>query len=367
MTFDFEPGITAIIGPNGCGKSNVVDAIKWVVGEQSAKALRGGEMLDVIFNGCATRRPMPLSEVTLTLEDASALTGNDEEIAITRRLTRDGQSGYFVNGRPCRLKDIRDILLGTGIGTSAYSTIEQGRIGFILEASVKERRLILEEASGISRYKAQRKIALRKLERVQGDLERIGQVLGEVEKQVRSVRRQAEKALRYQELSDRLRELRMVFALEEYGRLRESLDGLRQQIAACVDREIGLAARLAELETVLSEADGRLVALEQDIRSKEQERADVQSRRDVAAAQAREAKHRLVEVDQQQAEDEQALEQHGTKVTALQEQLHESEQRLRSMDDGGDDDQGLEQLYQRRRAELDRVVALKILSEQLAG
>ena len=218
MSFDFDQGITAIIGPNGCGKSNIVDSIKWVVGEQSAKALRGADMSDVIFNGCATRRPMPLAEVTLVLErDDDAIDGG--ELALTRRLTRDGQSSYYLNGKPARLRDIREVLMGTGMGTSAYSVIEQGRIGFILEASTKDRRAILEEAAGISRYKARRKVAARKLDRVDTDLERIGQIAGEVEKRLRTVRRQAAAALRYQELDGKLRDMRMVFALEEFGRL----------------------------------------------------------------------------------------------------------------------------------------------------
>ena len=206
QSFDFDGCITAIIGPNGCGKSNIVDAIKWVIGEQSAKALRGAEMSDVIFNGCATRRPMPVCEVTITLEDYLTRDGKTEnEVAITRSLTRDGQSSYFINGKQCRLKDIKELLMDTGIGTSAYAVIEQGRVGFILEASTKDRRLILEEASGISRFKVRRRAAMRKLERVHVDLQRITEVHNEVEKRLRTVRRQAEVALRYQELAATLK------------------------------------------------------------------------------------------------------------------------------------------------------------------
>ena len=147
MTFDFEDGITAVIGPNGCGKSNIVDAIKWVIGEQSAKALRGEDMTDVIFNGCATRRGMALAEVSLVLDqigDRIKLDGNlSDEVAITRRLTRDGTSSYFLNGKICRLKDIKELFMDTGVGTAAYSVIEQGRVGFILESNTKDRRIIL--------------------------------------------------------------------------------------------------------------------------------------------------------------------------------------------------------------------------------
>ena len=162
MTFDFEDGITAVIGPNGCGKSNIVDSIKWVIGEQSAKALRGDDMTDVIFNGCATRRGMAFAEVTLVLDQVGVQLGMEsDEVALTRRLTRDGQSAYFLNGKPCRLKDIKELFMDTGVGTAAYSVIEQGRVGFILESNTKDRRVILEEAAGISRYKARRKVALR--------------------------------------------------------------------------------------------------------------------------------------------------------------------------------------------------------------
>src|SRR4051812_36570219 len=210
MSFDFEPGITAVIGPNGCGKSNIVDGIKWVIGEQSAKALRGEDMTDVIFNGCASRRPSAFAEVTLVLDQLGESMGlPGDEAAITRRLTRDGQSSYYLNGQQCRLKDIKELFMDTGIGTSAYSVIEQGRIGFIVDANTKDRRAILEEAAGISRYKARRKVALRKLERVELDLQRIGEVLAEVSRRVRTVSKQAAAALRYRELATRVRELRM--------------------------------------------------------------------------------------------------------------------------------------------------------------
>ncbi len=356
LTFDFEAGITGIIGPNGCGKSNVVDAIKWVIGEQSAKAMRGTEMTDVIFNGCGTRRPMSVAEVTLTLDEFSDLPGADTEVALTRRLTRDGQSSYFINGKPSRLKDIRDLLMGTGIGISAYSVIEQGRIGFILESSTKERRLILEEASGISRYKSQRKIALRKLDRVNTDTERIGQVMGEVTKNLKNVRRQAEKALRYQELSEKLRELRMVFALDEYGTIVTELDALNTDIARCTDQESELAAKLAGLEASLSAADTKLVELDANIRTMESERGDIQSRRDVADTEAKNAKYRLVEIDQHEQEDIQALAGFDEKIATLEADQHETTNRLEHMDEGSNEDAGLAQLYTERRAELDTLI-----------
>ena len=263
MSFDFEAGITAVIGPNGCGKSNIVDSIKWVIGEQSAKALRGEDMTDVIFNGCSSRRPMAFAEVTLVLDQLGGSLGIDgEEVGLTRRLSRDGQSTYYLNGKPCRLKDIKELFMDTGIGTAAYSVIEQGRVGFIVDANTKDRRAILEEAAGISRYKARRKVALRKLERVELDLQRIGEVLAEVRRRVRTVSKQAAAALRYRDLANQLRELRMGFALEEYGRLTGELTELGGRGDELNARGAEIAAKLGQLEASLIDADTRLVALE---------------------------------------------------------------------------------------------------------
>jgi chromosome segregation protein len=357
MTFDFEQGITAVIGPNGCGKSNIVDSMKWVVGEQSAKALRGAEMADVIFNGCATRRPMAMSEVTLTLDDVGVERGlPGEEVAITRRLTRDGQSAYYLNGKPCRLRDVRELLMDTGIGTSAYSVIEQGRIGFILEASTKDRRSLIEEAAGISRYKARRKVAMRKLDRVQVDLERIGQVLGEVDKRLRTVRRQAETALRFQELQARLRDLRMVFALEEFGRLSGELGSLRERSTGIESQAAEVAAAMATAEAAATEDEAGVLGMEDRLRERERERAEAQSRRDVAAARLRDGRARLVEVDQREKDDRSALDGHSQKVGELEAEVASTERAVSeaSTDEGGDSE--LARIYGNRKGELDELL-----------
>ncbi|MEK7415448.1 MAG: chromosome segregation protein SMC, partial [Planctomycetota bacterium] len=317
MTFDFEDGITAIIGPNGCGKSNVVDAIKWVIGEQSAKALRGSEMTDVIFNGCATRRGMAFAEVTLQLDQLSASMQIDTpEVAITRRLTRDGLSSYFINGKACRLKDIKDLLMGTGMGTSAYAVIEQGRVGFILEANTKDRRLVLEEAAGISRYRARRRIAARKLERVEVDLQRIAEVLTEVRRRARQVRRQAEAALKWRDLSKRAKELRLAFAMEEHGRLSTELTTLNGKLQQITAEEANASAEAATLEAKVAEEDARLAPSEEIIRQRERERADAQSRRDVTAAQTAECDQQLAELDRVEAEDRRALDELAKRIAA---------------------------------------------------
>jgi len=360
MTFDFEDGITAIIGPNGCGKSNVVDAIKWVIGEQSAKALRGSEMTDVIFNGCASRRPMAFSEVTLVLDQIGESFGlASEEAAITRRLMRDGTSGYYLNGKPCRLKDIKELFMDTGMGTSAYAVIEQGRIGFIVDANTKDRRAILEEAAGISRYKARRKVALRKLERVELDLQRIGEVLTEVRRRVRTVSKQAEAALLYRELSTRLRDLRMAFALEEFGRLHGDITGASTRLEALVNTGAELSATVAKLEAALADHDVRIVELEALGRELETQRGDVQSRRDVADARSKDAKYRLVEIDQHEKDDRQALTTIGAKLEALRGEHDRTEGLIASAEGTSNEDveeSPLSASYRTKRAELDAVL-----------
>src|ERR1700720_954997 len=194
---EFPAGITAIVGPNGSGKSNIVDAVRWIMGEQSAKSLRGGEMADVIFNGSTTRRSLGLAEVTMTFDNSGrALATDGDEVQITRRVYRDGQGEYLINHQPSRLKDIKDLFLGSGAGADAYCVIEQGRVDVLLQASTKERRMIFEEAAGVSRFRAKKTETLRRLERVDQNLQRLQDIVEEVDKQLRTVQLQAAKAQR---------------------------------------------------------------------------------------------------------------------------------------------------------------------------
>ena len=206
----FEPGITAIVGPNGCGKSNIADAIKWVLGEQSAKELRGSRMEDVIFNGTSNEEPTNMAEVSIVLSNKDRILPIDyEEIIITRRLFRSGESEYLINKMPVRLKDINDLLAGTGIGTSSYSIIEQGQIGQILSSKPEERRYIFEEASGITKFKIKKKEALRKLEHTENNLIRLNDIINEVERQIKSIERHAKKAEVYRQDFDILKDLEL--------------------------------------------------------------------------------------------------------------------------------------------------------------
>ena len=220
--FDFPEGITVIVGPNGSGKSNVVDAIKWVLGAQSAKALRGKDMVDVIFKGSASsgRKPANTAEATLFFDNSQKLLGIDaDEVRVTRRVYRSGEGEYLINGQACRLRDIRDLFRGTGVGVDAYSLIEQGKVDRMLQASPKDRRVIFEEAAGISRFNAKKAEAARRLERVDQNLCRLKDIVDEVHTRLTALKGQATKAQRFREMTTRLGELRLRLGWTEYQEL----------------------------------------------------------------------------------------------------------------------------------------------------
>src|SRR6187399_830690 len=236
--FNFHEGVTAIVGPNGCGKANVLDAVKWALGEQSAKSLRGDEMADIIFNGADTRKPVGFAEVSVTFTDCAEEFGIEwHDVRVTRRIYRDGNSEYLLNKTACRLRDIQSLFADTGVGRSAYSIMEQGKIDLILSSRPEDRRTVFEEAAGITKYKGQKKEALRKLEATEANLLRIGDIIKEVRRQIGSLQRQAGKARRYQALHDDLRVLDTHYS-------RKQLEALEAAFAHC-QTEI---ARLGESE-----------------------------------------------------------------------------------------------------------------------
>src|SRR5258706_3348920 len=204
--------ITAVVGPNGCGKSNIVDAIRWCMGEQSAKHLRGGAMQDVIFAGSDSRGPLGMCEVTLVFENDGNVPLEYlaySEIAVTRKLYRDGTSEYYLNKTACRLRDVVDFFLGTGVGAKAYSIIEQGRVGMIVSSKPEDRRFLIEEAAGITKYKVKKKAAEKKMEATRQNLLRVSDVIAEIEKQLGSLRRQAQKAERYKQYKAEMRDIEL--------------------------------------------------------------------------------------------------------------------------------------------------------------
>ncbi len=249
VDFDFGAGVTCIVGPNGCGKSNVVDAFKWVLGEQSARSLRGRQMTDMIFNGSSSRKSSSVAQVDLVFDNADrSLPLDHEEITVTRKLYRSGESEYLVNQQASRLKDIRDMFLDTGVGVDAYSVIEQGKVDSLLQSSPQDRRIIFDEAAGISRYKARRKEAERKLERTGQNLLRVADIIEELEKRLRSVKLQAGKARSYKEYEARLNELRSSYALAEFHRFTQESAALHREVAACSDEATALRTEIDRLE-----------------------------------------------------------------------------------------------------------------------
>ncbi|MFH1615869.1 MAG: chromosome segregation protein SMC [Planctomycetota bacterium] len=279
--FPIDSGITAIVGPNGCGKSNVVDAVRWVLGEQSAKSLRSGQMADVIFGGSTSRKPLGLSEVSLCFSDVSGTIAADtDELVISRRLYRSGESEYLINNKPCRLRDIRELFMDTGVGVRAYSIIEQGQIDRLLNASREERRGIFEEAAGISKYKAHKKEALRKLERTEQNLLRLADIVGEVQKQLRSVKLQAGKARSYLQYSQQLKELRVNYSLSEFHKLKTDADQKQKTLGQLNEKFAAVVSEVAANDTLISELGSRIIQTENQINQTDNALVSVISRID---------------------------------------------------------------------------------------
>ncbi|MGE0447986.1 MAG: chromosome segregation protein SMC [Vicinamibacterales bacterium] len=364
----FDKGVTAIVGPNGCGKSNVADAITWVMGEQSAKSLRGEKMEDVIFSGSDARKPTATAEVRLRFSGVlKTVTGpaletsgrRDEqggvthaangsgladgnghapsfvetqvdldlaareqveevlqsvarEVEVTRRLYRSGESEYLIDGQPCRLRDIHDLLMDTGLGAKAYAIIEQGKIGMILSTRPTDRRQLIEEAAGVTKYKARRRAAELKLDAAQQNLTRIDDIVFEVEKQRGTLKRQAAKARRYQKLRDELRRWEKVLFARKYRQLAETIDAARGRLAEAREREAASSARVAEFESDF----GRLRI----------ELAEAESRATVAREAAHASELAINRLQQQIAFDGEQAESLDARVRTIQaeiESLHE--------------------------------------------
>jgi chromosome segregation protein len=284
--FNFHEGITAIVGPNGCGKSNLLDAVRWVLGEQSAKSLRGGEMADVIFNGTDSRRPLGFAEVSLTFTDCGADLGTDwHDVRVTRRVYRDGNSEYFLNKSACRLKDIQNLFADTGVARSAYSMMEQGKIDLILSSRPEDRRAVFEEAAGITKYKSQKREALRKLEATEANLLRIGDVIKEVKRQIGSLQRQAGKARRYQALHADLRVLDTHYSRKQLDSLERDLTNSRRDIEKSSESERDARTTIEGAENEI--ADERRALDKIDIEVAEMRNEVQQMRSEIATHESR--------------------------------------------------------------------------------
>jgi len=338
--FNFHEGVTAIVGPNGCGKSNVLDAVRWALGEQSAKSLRGDEMADVIFNGAETRKPVGVAEVSLTFSNCAEELGIDwHDVRVTRRVYRDGNSEYLLNKTPCRLRDIQSLFADTGIARSAYSMMEQGKIDMILSSRPEDRRAVFEEAAGITKYKAQKREALRKLEATEANLLRIGDVIKEVKRQIGSLQRQAGKARRYQALHADLRVLETQRARKQLDSLDSELAACREEIECLSESEHAARGKIDNSENALTEERRALDKIDIEI---------AESRGEVQRLESEIAAHRnRIEFNRQRAEEfaelvkraqrdigdaEKKCKQHAAEVEQRNRAIAEIERQLKEKD-----------------------------------
>ncbi len=332
--FAFDAPIVGIVGPNGCGKSNVVDAFKWVLGEQSAKSLRGDAMMDVIFNGSSTRKPSGMAEVTLVFSNPRRLDGtrilqlDADEVAVSRRLFRDGTSEYQVNNQSSRLKDIREMFLDTGVGVDAYSVIEQGKVAAMLDANPQERRFIFEEAAGISKFKQKKKETQRKLEKVDQNLLRVKDIVDEVDRRLRSVRIQAGRARTFKEHSERHRELRLKYALQEYFTFHGQLEQHVSAQGIATSQLEKVEAELADKQQDLGQCRQRYDELSERKQRAEYERVQTQAALQSSRQKQHYARQQIEQIAEQLQQCEADRENLQTKSAEVQAQLAQDQQLL---------------------------------------
>ena len=355
--FEFPAGITVVVGPNGSGKSNIVDGIKWVLGEQSAKSLRGKDMSDVIFKGSGGsdgRRPANAATATIVLDNSDKRFAFDaEEVLVTRRVYRSGESEYLINNETSRLKDIRELFRGTGVGTDAYSLIEQGKVERMLSASAKDRRTIFEEAAGISRFKAKKKDAERRLLRVERNLVRLADIVEEVGSRYRSVKAQASKASRYKEHSDRLQELRTHVGAKDWRDFSEKLslaenalaterktvEATTEEIKAFEERtkkvEIDLEKASTEYQTAQDNSASlreQIARTESNLQLNQARQKDIAQRQTQLAERLKLVKKRKVEAESRIARTEKEAETAELNYREARDQLQEIENNAGQLD-----------------------------------
>ena len=356
VVLDFSEGITAIVGPNGCGKSNVVDAIRWVMGEQRVKALRGKKMDDVVFNGSQDAAAVSMADVTMTLE------GNDKsfpgnyaeltEVSVSRKVVRDGDSEYYINRVPCRLLDVKEFFMGTGVGARTYSLVEQGSVANLVEAKPEDRRLFIEDAAGVSKYRSRKDAAVRKMEATKQNILRINDINKEVKSQLNAISRQAKRAEQYKEIKQRMRETELTLALQGYNELTEKRTSLQAKRSEMQERDNGVRANLEAKESALEEMKAKLMENDELITKSHQELYEVKnsitikekniefSRRQMTDSSERKQKN-LAEIDLIQAKksdlivEVENLQKNAaeaySKTSALKDELDEGQKKVQAL------------------------------------
>lgn len=374
VSLTFDAGLTAIVGPNGCGKTNVVDAIRWALGEQRPTTLRSDKMEDVIFNGTKSRKPLSMAEVSLTIENTKGILPTEfSEVTITRRVYRSGESEYYLNKTLCRLKDIRDLFMDTGMGSDAYSVIELKMVETILSDRAEERRRLFEEAAGVTKYKYRRKEAYRRLESVQQDLTRVSDIVREVQKAVNSLERQAQKAQRYNEYAKQLQALETELLVREYQSVISKIAPLREQLDVAVteknriDVELSreealmevLRTELQELEERIAEAQADLSSQQSVLHQLEQRIATTQERRKSILANTERYEREKVELRTQRERLEKQQEELLAKLEAVRDSIAQAEQNYQARKGELEAfERQLDAKKQHLKEEQDRVIAL---------
>src|ERR1700722_18119841 len=323
----FHQGVTAIVGPNGCGKSNLLDAVRWVLGEQSAKALRGGEMADVIFSGTDSKQAVGMAEVSLTFADCEKDLGTEyNEVRISRRVFRDGRSEYLLNKTSCRLKDIQMLLMDTGIGRTAYSIMEQGKIDLILSSRPEDRRAIFEDAAGITKYKAQKKEALRKLEYTDANLVRLADIMKEVKRQIGSLQRQAGKARRYKALFEDLQTLDTHFSRSTHEEILLAITAAEKEIERLRNIQRSLEEQIESQEFGIGEQRQQIDFLDEQIGTVRQRVQELKNQADSAF-------NRIGFNDERSGESATLSEQYQADVAAAEQKLLVQQKQIEETDD----------------------------------
>lgn len=322
---EFEPGITAIVGPNGCGKSNISDSIRWSLGEMSAKSLRSHQMLDVIFNGTATRAPQGMSEVSLTFDNSSHQLPIDyTEVTVSRRLFRSGESEYFINKTQCRLKDVRDLFLDTGVGNDGYYVMAQGKIEFILSAKPEERRELFEEAAGVAKYKVRRDEAVRRLNKVDQDMLRLNDSLAIYKQQMDSLEAAVRKAKQHQKLQEELKNLEIASLVQGYTQATAEWEKLEAQHSAFEQELTSLRDQVAERETSVTEGRQKAGSLDGEISELQKQAAQTESDWAKTEAERQAALERQSELTESQTR----LEDEVTRLKVEVDQWQDMQKRL---------------------------------------
>ncbi len=329
---DFSQGITAIVGPNGCGKSNVVDAIRWVMGEQRVKTLRGKKMDDVIFNGSQDSEGVGMAEVTMTLiangHNFPGAYADMSEISISRKIVREGESEYYINQVPCRLLDVREFFMGTGVGARTYSLIEQGSISNLVEAKPEDRRMFIEDAAGVSKYKSRKEAAVRKMEATKQNLLRLNDITKEVKSQLNAITRQAKRAEQYKEIKARLKETELTLAMQNFSDLFAKSNALRTERGNLQEQEGALCASIEARESALEEIKTKIMESEELIAKKQLELYEAKNTISIKEKNIEFAQKQIVDCAERKKKDLAEIETLNTRKADLEAEIKDTREKV---------------------------------------